>query len=103
MSFEQAQAEMTAIARRLDEQLPATNRNLGISVMPLSVQVAGRGVRLTLWMLMSAVFCVLLIAATSVARLSLARSANREREIAVRVALSGPAVLGLCGSYSLKV
>jgi putative ABC transport system permease protein len=87
VSFEQAQAEMTAIARRLDEQLPATNRNLGISVTPLSVQVAGRGVRLTLWMLMGAVFCVLLIAATNVASLSLARSATREREISVRVAL----------------
>ncbi len=87
VTFEQAQAEMSAVARRLDEQLPAAYRNGGISVVPLSVQVTGRSARLALWMLTGAVFCVLLIAATNVASLSLARSASREREIAVRAAL----------------
>ncbi|MGH9663900.1 MAG: ABC transporter permease, partial [Bryobacteraceae bacterium] len=31
VTFDQAQAEMSAIARRLDEQLPASERNLGIN------------------------------------------------------------------------
>ena len=87
VTFEQAQAEMSAIARRLDEQLPAADRNRGISVVPLSLQLTGPRSRLALWMLTGAVFCVLLIAATNVASLSLARSASREREIAVRAAL----------------
>ena len=87
VAFAQAQAEMSAIARRLDEQLPATAQNLGISVVPLKVQVTGRSARLSVWMLMGAVFCVLLIAATNVASLWLARSASREREIAVRAML----------------
>jgi predicted permease len=87
VTFEQAQAEMSAIARRLDEQLPLSDRNRGISVVPLSFQLTGPRSRLALWMLTSAVFCVLLIAATNVASLSLARSASREREIAVRAAL----------------
>ncbi|MEO7653052.1 MAG: ABC transporter permease, partial [Bryobacteraceae bacterium] len=86
-TFERAQAEMSAIARRLDEQLPAADRNRGISVVPLSLQVTGPRSRLALWMLMGAVFCVLLIAATNVASLSLARSASREREISIRAAL----------------
>ena len=78
---------MSAIARRLDEQLPASDRNRGISVVPLSLQLTGPRSRLALWMLGGAVFCVLLIAATNVASLSLARSASREREIAIRAAL----------------
>ena len=87
VTFEQAQAEMSAIARRLDEQAPASDPNRGISVVPLSLQVTGPRPRLALWMLMGAVFCVLLIAATNVASLQLARSASREREIAIRAAL----------------
>jgi len=87
VTFEQAQAEMSAIARRLDEQLPASGRNRGISVVPLSLQLTGPRARLSLWMLTGAVFCVLLIAATNVASLSLARSASREKEIAIRAAL----------------
>ena len=87
VTFEQAQAEMNAIARRLDEQLPATERNRGISVVPLSLQLTGASSRLALWMLTGAVLFVLLIAAFNVASLSLARAASREREIAVRAAL----------------
>jgi hypothetical protein len=65
-TFQEAQAEMNTIARRLDDQMPASERSLGISVAPLSLQVAGPRLRLALWMLTAAVFCVLLIAATNV-------------------------------------
>ena len=71
VTLEQAQAEMGAIARRLDEQLPPAARNRGISVVPLSLHVTGPMTRLALWMLTGAVFLVLLIAATNVASLSL--------------------------------
>ena len=86
-SIEQAQAEMSAIARGLNEQLPASEQNRGISVVPLSLQLTRPATRLMLWMLSGAVFCVLLIAVTNSASLSLARSASREREIAIRAAL----------------
>jgi predicted permease len=90
-TFEQAQAEMSAIASRLNQQLPASERNRGISVVPLSLYMVGPRSRLALWMLASAVFCVLLIAAANVTSLSLARGIGRAREMAVRAALGASA------------
>ncbi len=91
VTFDQAQAEMSAVARRLNDQLPATERNQGINVVPLSLYVVGPQSRLALWMLGGAVFCVFLIAAANVTSLSLARSTARAREMAVRAALGANA------------
>ncbi len=91
VTIAQAQAEMSAIAARLNDQLPAVERNRGISVVPLSLQLVGPESRQALWMLGGAVFFVFLIAAANVASLSLARSVARGREMAVRVALGASA------------
>jgi predicted permease len=91
VTFDQAQAEMSAIARRLNEQLPAAERNRGISLVPLSLYIVGPQSRLAVWMLSGAVFCVFLIAAANVTSLSLARSVARAREMAVRAALGASA------------
>lgn len=91
VTLEQAQAEMNGIARRLNDQLPATERNRGISVVPLSLYLVGPESRLALWMLVGAVLFVFLIAAANVTSLSLARSVTRARELAVRAALGASA------------
>jgi putative ABC transport system permease protein len=87
VTIAQAQAEMSAIAARLNDQLPAVERSRGISVVPMMLQIVGPQSRQALWMLGGAVFFVFLIAAANVASLSLARSVARTREMAVRVAL----------------
>ena len=87
VTVDQAQAEMSAVARRMTDRLPASARNQGINVVALSLSVVGPQSRLALWVLGAAVFCVFLIAAANVTSLSLARSTARAREMAVRAAL----------------
>jgi predicted permease len=91
VTFDQARAEMSAVARRVNDQLPAAERNRDITVVPLSLYMVGPQSRLALWILSGAVFCLLLIAAANVTSLSLARSVARARELAVRAALGASA------------
>jgi predicted permease len=82
---EAAHSEVRTIAAQLSKE--HTNRNgFQGNVKPLAEQVSGR-VRLAVWVLAGAVAMVMLIVCANLSNLLLARTAARQKEIAIRTAL----------------
>jgi predicted permease len=80
-----AQSEMEAIAQRIAQAHPDTNRGWGANVMSMqNYSIADANAGPPLAFLMAAVGFVLLIACANIANLLVARNSARQREFAIR-------------------
>src|SRR6184192_2256610 len=86
---QQAQAELNAIAQRLENDFPETNRGHGFEILPLWKTPFNAVANLspTLGITTGVAFFVLLIACANVSNLLLARSLLRRHEMTMRLAL----------------
>jgi len=82
----QAQADLTNIARELEQRHPKSNASRGIELVPLGVK-STEDVRRILLTLSGAVACILLIACANISIMLLSRGIRRAPELAVRSAL----------------
>ena len=85
VSASEAHAEIRTLAGQITAEHPERNSFQG-HVRPLADHVSGR-IRLAAWVLAGAVGMVMLIVCANLSNLLLARTASRQRELAVRSAL----------------
>jgi predicted permease len=86
----QARANMEAVGRRIDEAFPTTNpwlQGWGATARALNELRADPGLKISILLLFGAVAFVLLIACVNLANLLMARTAERRREVAIRVTM----------------
>ena len=88
VTLDRADAEVRAVAARLEEEYPEFNSNRSAYLEPLHQAIVGR-ISTTIWVVFGLVALVLAIACANVANLFLARTAERSRDVAIRRALGG--------------
>jgi putative ABC transport system permease protein len=86
VSFENARAEMEAIAARLARQFPESNDQFGVTLRTVR-EIFVSEIRPAILVAWGAAMFVLLIACANVANLFLVRAAARTKEIALRMAI----------------
>jgi predicted permease len=86
VSLQQAVADVSLVAQRLEKEYPDSNRGQAASVVPIRDVIVG-DIRAILLLLLGAVGLLLSIACVNISSLLLVRSESRRREISIRGAL----------------
>jgi predicted permease len=87
VTLEQARADLSAVAARLGDLYPESNRDWGVALVPFREWILGPQVRQASFVLGLAVGLILLLACLNVSNLLIARATSRSREIGLRAAL----------------
>jgi len=83
---EHADAQLQSVVERLKREYPATNKFMGASMLPLHDFLVG-DTRLPLYVLLTSVALLLVIACANVGNLLLVQATGRQREASLRLAL----------------
>jgi len=82
-----ADAELAALAARLQQRHPEECDGVGLVTVPMRSWIAGDRLRRALWVLLGATGFLLLIACVNLANMSLSKAVGRTREVALRSSL----------------
>jgi predicted permease len=102
-TIEQTRSELAAIAARLEQTYPVSNRGFGVELLPFRDTQIGASERTLAHVLMAAVGFVLLIVCANLANLMLVRGAARQRDVAVRAAMGASRVRLLSAMFAESV
>jgi predicted permease len=102
-TIEQARSEVGAIAARLEQTYPVSNRGFGVELLAFRDTQIGASERTLAHVLMAAVGFVLLIVCANLANLMLVRGAAHQRDVAVRAAMGASRVRLLSAMFAESV